>query len=175
MAPCSGALGCLKERIKDISASAYTKTKGSSPKESWLSPCQASFKLLLNIEPGPYLFLPDPQSIPYHFMVNPLCFLTAGQKHVQLQDSRACVRQAVISLNTAWLSLNYLEKTPPQLSWLHFLGGKTKKNHSNSVKLGNQVQDSIIMTKLYLIFLRLRCWLFISVTGFALCPLSFRK
>lgn len=50
-------------------------------------------------------------------MVNPLRFLTAGQKHVQLQDSHVCVRQAVISLNTAWLSLNYLEKTH-----LNFLG-----------------------------------------------------
>lgn len=43
-------------------------------------------------------------------MVNPLHFLTAKQKHVQLQDSH----EAAISPNIAWLNLNHLEK----LSWL---------------------------------------------------------
>ena len=57
-------------------------------------------------------------------MVNPLHFLTAKRKHVQLQDSHARIRESIISPNTAWLSLNYPEK----LSWLHFWGEKQKKN-----------------------------------------------
>lgn len=57
----------------------------------WLiKPCQSSFKRLLNIEPGWYTYLTDPQSISYHFMVNPLHFLTAKQRHIQLQDSHTC-------------------------------------------------------------------------------------
>lgn len=58
----------------------------------WLiKPCQSSFKRLLNIEPGWYTYLTDPQSISYHFMVNPLHFLTAKQRHIQLQDSHTCM------------------------------------------------------------------------------------
>jgi len=43
--------------------------------------------------------------------------------HVQLQDSHACTCETVILPNTAWLSLNYLEKTFLDA----FLGGETNQ------------------------------------------------